>query len=174
MGDRRASSFSSYHGMMSPSGLGLCKEMCLPPTGTFPECHSCSHSPLTTTSHEGPPKAFCYGWAWNPSMRVNTQEHYRSSFDWAESCLSPFSKTVSRSAKQKGGGNLFSPILNSESTGVCWALLCHPHPHPTTPPLPAYHQHETLSMKTSVGQRPPLLPSIRHSQEGGKLEPEMA
>lgn len=132
MGDRRASSFSSYHGMMSPSGLGLCKEMCLPPTGTFPECHSCSHSPLTTTSHEGPPKAFCYGWAWNPSMRVNTQEHYRSSFDWAESYLSPFSKTVSRSAKQKGGGNLFSPILNSESTR---SLLGPSVP----PPPPPYH-----------------------------------
>lgn len=138
MGDRRASSFSSYHGMMSPSGLGLCKEMCLPPTGTFPECHSCSHSPLTTTSHEGPPKAFCYGWAWNPSMRVNTQEHYRSSFDWAESCLSPFSKTVSRSAKQKGGGNLFSPILNSEST---WSFL-----GPSVPPPPPPHHTSTAGI----------------------------
>lgn len=161
MGDRRASSFSSYHVMMSPSGLGLCKEMCLPPTGTFPECHSCSHSPLTTTSPEGLLKAFCYGWAWNPSMRLNTQEgHYRPSLDWAKSCLSPLSKKVSGSPKWKGGGNLFSPILNSESTrSLLGPSVSPPHPHPTfTARIPPTQdsQHEDISRTvSSTAPRPP-------------------
>lgn len=159
MGDRRASSFSSYHIMMSLSGLGLCKEMCLPPTGTFPECRSCSHLPLTTTSHEGPLKAFCYGWAWNPSMKLNTREgHYRTSLDWAKSCLSPLNKKVSRSAKQKGGENLFLPILNSEST---WSLL--------GPSVSPPHHHHHLHCPHTTNTR---LTASRHSRTVSSPAPQ--
>ena len=96
--DRRASSLSSHHAVVVPSGWGLWEETCLPPIGTFLERHPRLHTPFTTPSGTAGGLLSARGTQaqrWTPKGGV--PEH----LDRAELHFIPLCKQTSRSARQR-------------------------------------------------------------------------